>query len=107
MQLDDVKNLLGISINQDQTAIYEARLAAAIDQAQTYCNNPFKDLEGKLAIPGGAKMGIALMVKALGEQQNVASQSLGDMSKSFFQNGTYAAAIPYLQPYKIKKARFY
>jgi hypothetical protein len=104
MQLVDVQNLLGIQIAADQTAIFTARLAAAIDQAKKYCNNPFTDASGAEAIPAGAQMGIALIVQAMGEKQNVASQSLGDMSKSFFQGGTMAAAATYLKPYR--KASF-
>lgn len=100
MQLSDVINLTGITVSAAQKPMYEARLVAAIDQAKQYCNNQFLDVDGKESIPGGAQMGIAMMVKALGEQQNVASQSLGDMSKSFFQNGTYAAAMPYLKAYR-------
>jgi hypothetical protein len=100
MQLVDVQNLLGIQIAADQTDIYTARLAAAIDQAKQYCNNPFLDDAGAEAIPEGAKMGIALLVQAMGEKQNVASQSLGDMSKSFFQGGTMSAALNYLKPYR-------
>lgn len=105
MLLVDVENLAGITIPKEQEAAYEARLAAAIDQAKEYCKNPFEDQDGKQSIPAGAQMGIALMVKAMGEKnQNVASQSLGDMSKSFFQNGTYDAAIKYLKPYR--RARY-
>jgi Phage gp6-like head-tail connector protein len=104
MQLVDIENLLGIKIATEQTGIYSARLSAAIDQAKQYCNNPFVDDTGAENIPGGAKMGIALIVQAMGEKQNVQSQSLGDMSKSFFEGGTYKSALKYLKPYR--KASF-
>ena len=104
MQLTDLTNLLGITIATEQEPAYIARLSAAIDQAKTYCNNQFlvtaEDGTTSEVIPPGAQMGIALMVKAMGENQNVQSQSLGDMSKSFFQNGTFNAAAPYLKPYR-------
>ena len=100
MDVSDIQNLLGITITEDQQSVYGARLAAAIDQAKSYCNNDFLDVDGNEAIPPGAQMGIALMVKAMGENQNVASQSLGDMSKSFFANGTFNAAATYLKPYR-------
>ena len=100
MQLVDVENLLGIQIVAEQTAIFTARLSAAIDQAKTYCNNDFLDDFGVENIPTGAQMGIALIVQSMGEKQNVASQTLGDMSKSFFQGGTNAAAMKYLKPYR-------
>lgn len=100
MDISDIQNLLGITISSEQELMYEARLAAAVDQAKTYCNNQFLDADGNESIPPGAQMGIAFMVKAMGENQNVASQSLGDMSKSFFANGTFNAALPYLKPYR-------
>jgi hypothetical protein len=109
MQLSDIESLLGIQIATDQTAVFAARLAAAIDQAKQYCNNDFMVLDAdgvteKEEIPPGAQMGVALMVQAMGEKQNVQSQSLGDMSKSFFQGGTMSAAQTYLKPYR--KASF-
>ena len=105
MQLAELTNLLDITIPADKEGVYNARLAAAIGQAKVYCNNDFMVLQGdgvtySEEIPPGAQMGIALMVKAMGENQNVASQSLEDMSKSFFANGTFSAAIPYLKPYR-------
>jgi hypothetical protein len=103
MDVSDVQSLLGITISEDQQTMYEARLGAAIDQAKAYCNNEFLDADGNESIPPGAQMGIALMVKAMGENQNVASQSLGDMSKSFFANGTFNAAATYLKPYRKMK----
>lgn len=102
MQLSDVTNLVDIVIPDDPEAQkkYKARLAAAIDQAKVYCNRSF-EVDGILTIPEGAQMGIALMVKGMGENnQNVQSQRLGDMSKSFFQNGTFSAAKSYLKPYR-------
>lgn len=104
MQLNDVEKLLGITVAEAQKPMYEARLAVAIDQASEYCKNDFKDATGVVTIPVGAKMGIALMVKDMGEQKNVASQSLGDMAKSFFQNATNDAAMKFLKPYR--KASF-
>ena len=66
------------------------------------CNNPvYVQVED---IPTGAQMGIAWMVKAMRENPNVSSQTLGDMSKSFFQGATYKAALKMLRPYR--KAKF-
>jgi hypothetical protein len=101
MQLADVEKLLNITIvGTPQEDVFEARLAAAIDQAKQYCNRDFLNDEGQLEIPKGAQMGIALIVKAMGENQNVSSQSLENMSKSFFENGTYKAALQYLKLYR-------
>lgn len=105
MQLVDVDNLLNTSyVGATNEAVFEARLDAAKDQAKTYCNRSFVDDAGNEAIPKGAQMGIALIVKAMGENQNVQSQSLGDMSKSFFEGATYRSALGYLKPYR--KASF-
>jgi hypothetical protein len=109
MQLADLTNLLDIAIPAEKEGVYNARLSAAIDQAKAYCNNDFQVLQSDGVtyaeeIPLGAQMGIALIVQAMGEKQNVASQSLGDMSKSFFANGTFNAAATYLKPYR--KAKF-
>ena len=100
MQLGDLENLLGIKVDDAQKPMYEARLGAAIDQASEYCNRDFKNDAGQLALPNGAKMGVAMLVKAMGENPSVQHQGLGDMSKSFFKNGTLDAARSYLKPYR-------
>ena len=68
----------------------------AIEHANKFCNQIFVD--GSL--PFDVEVAVDLMVKAMKENPAVASQSLGDMSKSFFQNGTYSAATQYLKPYR-------
>ena len=68
----------------------------AIEHANKFCNQTFVD--GSL--PFDVEVAVDLMVKAMKENPAVASQSLGDMSKSFFQNGTYSAAASYLKPYR-------
>lgn len=105
MLLSDVDALLNTSyVGSSNEAVYEARLDAAKDQTKKYCNNEFlveqDDGTYKEVIPKGAQMGIALMVKSMGESQNVSSQALGDMSKSFFKGGTYKSALGYLKPYR-------
>ena len=57
-----------------------------------------KFVEGEIP----ADVEIALDILATGMKQNpgIASQSLGDMSKSFFESGSYEkAAMSYLRPY--------
>lgn len=102
MQLTDLEQLLEITIvGTPKEQVYEARLAVAIDQAKQYCNRDFLNDQGQLEIPKGAQMGIALLVKAMGEKQNLASRSLnGELSESFFENGTFKAALQYLRPYR-------
>jgi hypothetical protein len=93
----------GVTVPDGQDQVYQARLDAAINQAQEYCKRDFKDDEGVLDIPPGAKIGIALIVKSMTETQNVQSQSLGDMAKSFFEGGTYKSALLYLKPFRKMK----
>ena len=102
MDISDLENLLQITIPTDEKSqlVYEARLYAAVDLAKEHCKNDFLDADGNEVIPLGAQMGIALIVQAMGEKQNVQSQSLGDMSKSFFEGGTFKAATLYLKPYR-------
>lgn len=99
MQLDDLK-FLGVAVKAGDEQMFQKRLNVAIAEAKAYCNNPFLNEAGVEEIPDGAQMGIALLVKSIGETQNVASQSLGDMSKSFFEGGTAKAAYKKLKPYR-------
>lgn len=100
MQPSDLEALVGIVIAEGKEAMYAKRIKSAIGQAQKYCNNSFENEHGVVVIPDGADMGIALMVKAMGETTNIASQSLGDMSKSFFEGGTLKTARSYLKPFR-------
>lgn len=94
MDLEELKIRLKIS-DTSQDAFLAVALEDAIDYAKSYCNNEFKD-----GIPSAAKKGIALIVKSMNENGNVASQSLGDMSKSFFQGATMEEAHKYFKPFK-------
>lgn len=101
MQLSDLETALGITIvGTPQEARYQFLLDAAIDHVKRDCNNSFLDANGNLALPGGVKIGVATLVKAMTENPAVSSQSLGDMSKSFFEGGTYKAARRYWKPYR-------
>lgn len=106
MQLADIENLLNIKIKEDEQEHYKARLDAAINFAESYCRTDFKDDDGVATYPGGVKMGIATIVREMGESQNVQSQRLGDMSKSFFQNGSFDTAKIYLQPFRKNRVGF-
>jgi len=101
MTLSDLETLLGINITgTPQQARYEAVLAAAIDHVKQDCNRDFLDESGSLLLPVAVQMGVATLVKAMMENQSVQSQSLGDISKSFFEGGTYKAARRYWKPYR-------
>lgn len=105
MTVQEVADLLGITIPAEQNARYEARLEAAVDHINAECGNQFSQADGTIDLPAGVKMGAALLVKAMGENPAVASQSLGDMSKSFFEGGTGKAAAVYWRRYR--RAKFY
>lgn len=98
MTLDELKIRLKITGNEQDDYLTVA-LADAIDYVKEYCRNDF--LEG---LPSGVKQAIAKMVKSYQENSNVQSQSLGDMSKSFFIGGTTNEVHRLLKPYR--KVRF-
>jgi hypothetical protein len=101
MTLEELEALLGITVKGTaQEARYTALLAAAIDHVNGQCGDSFTQTDGSVVIPLGVQMGVALVVKSMTENQNVASQSLGDMSKSFFKGGTYESARAYWKKYK-------
>ncbi|MEH6943392.1 head-tail connector protein [Bacillus sp. JJ722] len=96
MDLIELKKRLKIptdDTSQDDTL--SINLEDAIDYVKTECNNQFED-----GLPSRVKRAVALLVKSMGENSNVASQSLGDMSKSFFQGATQKDVQDYLRPYK-------
>jgi hypothetical protein len=94
MELEELKVRLKIS-DTSQDAFLTVALEDAIDYAKSYCNNPFVD-----GLPPTVKKGVALIVKSMGENSNVSSQSLGDMSKSFFEGGTMNEAHRYFNPFR-------
>jgi hypothetical protein len=98
MELSELKIRLKI-LDSSQDEFLEIALEDATDYAKEYCNNSFKD-----GVPSSVKKGIALLVRSMSENSSVSSQSLGDMSKSFFEGGTIKEANKYFNPYR--KARF-
>ncbi|MGR6912352.1 head-tail connector protein [Bacillus sp. BSL6] len=98
MELDELKIRLKITGNE-QDDYLKVALEDAIDYVIKYCRNEF--LEG---LPSGVKQAVAKMVRSYQENSNVQSQSLGDMSKSFFEGGTTNEVHRLLKPYR--KVRF-
>ena len=98
MTLAELKLRLKI-LDDTQDAYYQIVLEDAVDYVREYCNCDFAD-----GCPPGVKRAITLMVRSSNENSNVASQSLGDMSKSFFPGGTLQEAEKLLRPYR--KVRF-
>ncbi|HFJ9472604.1 TPA: head-tail connector protein [Bacillus paranthracis] len=100
MNLDELKLRLKITGNEQDDYLTVA-LEDAIDYVKTECKNEFID-----GFPSGVKQAIAKLVKSYQENSNIQSQSLGDMSKSFFQGGTMNEIQNLLAPYRKKKVRF-
>jgi hypothetical protein len=94
MELDELKVRMKIN-DTSQDAFLTVALEDAIDYAKSYCNNSFPD-----GFPSSVKKGIALVVKSMNENGNVSSQSLGDMSKSFFEGATMNEAHEYFRPFR-------
>jgi hypothetical protein len=100
MDLKDLKVRLKIPLdNTSQDEYLQVALEDAIDYAKQYCRQSFDE-----GLPAGVKQAVAKLVKAYQENSNVASQSLGDMSKSFFEGGTMNEVHRLLRPYR--KVRF-
>ena len=92
--LDQLKVRMQLSTadtSKDDT--YQAWLDDAIEIVQEKCGTSF---ETKL--PSGVRRAIVLLVKGMNES-NVSSQSLGDMSKSFFKTDYYNEAMAILDDY--------
>lgn len=99
MDLQELKTRLKISDNS-QDEFLTIALEDAIDYAKSWCNNQFLDESGSESLPPTVKKAVSLIVKSMSENSNVASQSLGDVSKSFFQGATMGEAHKYLRPFK-------
>lgn len=70
--------------------------AGAIAYVNKVCGQGF--IDG--ALPPDIEVAVDIVTKAMKENPAVSSQSLGDMSKSFFKNGTHDAAMVYLRSYR-------
>jgi len=100
MTLEELKIRLKIpSSDTSQDEYLQVALEDAVDYVKQYCCYSFEE-----GFPAGVKQALTKLVKAYQENSNVASQSLGDMSKSFFEGGTMNEVHRLLQPYR--RARF-
>lgn len=101
MTLDELKKRLKIPLTDTSQDEYLAVvLDDAVSYVKQYCRQTFD-----VGLPNDVKQAVAKLVKAYQENSNVASQSLGDMSKSFFEGGTMNEVHRLLEPYT-RKARF-
>lgn len=94
MTVDDLKKRMKIPLdNTSQDEYLEVTLEDVLDFVKRHCRSSFAS-----GLPGGVKRAIVLLVRAV-DESNVASQSLGDMSKSFFKGATYEQALELLEPF--------
>jgi hypothetical protein len=100
MTLDELKIRLKIPLDdKSQDDYLKVALEDAIDFVKQYCRNDFVD-----GLPGNVKQAVAKLVKAYQEDSRLASMSMEDMSKSFFEGGTMNEVKRLLKPYR--KVRF-
>jgi hypothetical protein len=103
MTLNDLEKYLGITITAEQQPLYEARLEAAIDHVNGECNNAFTvtDESGNetIELPPVVMLGVASLVKLMGQDSGIASKTLSDMSVSYFQGEGYNTARVYWRKY--------
>lgn len=96
MDLKELKIRLKIPENDTSKDQYlEVLLEDAIDYVKTYCNQSFDD-----GFPSGVKQAITKLVKAYQKDSSVASESLKDMSKSYFEGGMLNEVHRLLKPYR-------
>jgi len=104
MQLAELEAVLrkppGSIVGTPEEPQFQLMMDAAIDHIKRDCNRDFLNADGELDLPASVKMAVGLLVKSFMENPGVASQSLGELSKSFFEGGTYKAARKLWQPYR-------
>lgn len=107
MDLQRYEELTGTKVSEAQIPMTMARIESATAHVNALCGGQFTQEDGTIVMPPDVELGVALLVKAtFSKSGNVASYSLGGMSKSFFQGGEYSSASEYWQPY-LKKVLFF
>ncbi|RYI25194.1 hypothetical protein EVU96_24835 [Bacillus infantis] len=102
MSLEELK--LRLKMAKDDTSQDEyltLTLEDVLDYIKVDCNQEFEE-----GLPSAVKMAAAKIIRSLQENSNVASQSLGDMSKSFFEGATMKEAKNLYRPFVKPKGRF-
>lgn len=111
MIISDLEALLGITIPEAGLPTYQARLDSAIEHVNGECGERFTvapvapETEPTIVLPVDVRIGVALLVKSMGENSSVASKTLSDMSVSYFVGEGYNAARKYWR--KHIKVRLY
>lgn len=72
---------------------------AYLDWIKSYCNNDFAE-----GVPGGVNLALDKLVARHGQDSNIASEQVGDLSRSFFDSDIPKDIKHFLRPYR--KMRF-
>ena len=101
MELDQVKNLLGLSTNKHDLFI-DAMIPILVEFAKEHCNNQFLE-NGKEKLPGPVKLFVARAIQFNMNPTGITGRSMGGASYSY-ETDFPPALMRLLRPYK--KVRF-
>lgn len=68
---------------------------AYLEWVKDYCNNDFTE-----GIPGGVTLALEKLITRHGQDSNIASETAGDLSQSFFDSDIPKDIKRLLQPYR-------
>lgn len=68
--------------------------------AKDYCNNDFLDDEGEEDLPAGVEIFLDKITEVHEQEINIASESIGDLSTSYFKDKIPQRLLDLLKPYR-------
>ena len=74
------------------------------DWIKAYCNNEFLNEDEEEDLPGGVELALNKLIEMNSQSPNVASESVSDLSRSFFSSDIPDNIKSLLRPYR--KVRF-
>lgn len=96
LEKSEVKKLLKIpDADTSQDDFIEAMIPIATEFAESHCNRSFAN-----DMPFGVKLGVAKLIESFGSNNNVSSESIGDLSQSFFSSDIPDSVKTFLKPYR-------
>lgn len=103
MNLEELKVLLEMDLDDhSRDVVLAIKLEAAINYAQHYCRQSFRDSKGELTLPAAVKLGVATLVQNGDNPVGISSESVGgEMSQSFFSADQTEAANAYFKPFRM------
>lgn len=102
MQLNELKQRLEIPTSDTaKDELLEIQLESAINEAQAYCNQDFKNEADELDFPPAVKHAITILVRGMNSNEAIQADSIaGGMSKTLIQGGYHAAAKRYMRMHR-------